>query len=160
MHERAVWEGVENPFDQARQGMAQHHGLALSKEQIRQQVEGAGEVYEAIQEQLVTPPLDENPIVCIPQRQMLCVDAAKVRVIDEGWRDAKTLTIGEVLPDGQVHRLSYFSRMAEHRSFAKQARGESLRRHLHDSREVAAVMDGADYNQDVVDVLRVAIVKT
>ena len=43
---------------------------------------------------------------------MLCVDAAKVLTTTGEWRDVKTLTLAEVLPDGETRQNSYFSRMS------------------------------------------------
>ena len=154
MHERVVWLGTEEPFAKAQEGMAVHHGLTLSVEQVRQRTEEAGRVYAALQTEEPAGGGADEASLGILDRQMVCVDAAKVRVIGQGWCDAKTLTIGRVRADGSATDFSYFSRMMECHAFAQAARGEAARRGLAASQAVCAVMDGADYNQDVVDVLR------
>jgi hypothetical protein len=151
MHERVVWLGTEEPFAKAREGMSVHHGLTLSAEQIRCRTEEAGQVYEALQ---IEGGSADEASRGLRDRQMVCVDAAKVRVIGQGWCDAKTLTIGRVRADGSATDFSYFSRMMECHAFAQAARGEAARRGLAASSAVCAVMDGAEYNQSVVDVLR------
>lgn len=158
MHERMVWLGAEHSFAKAQEGMAVHHGMSVGAEQIRQRTEQAGGVYAELQmaehvEQM-TGGVEEDSWDALADRKMVCVDAAKVRVIGQGWCDAKTLTIGQVRADGSVTDFSYFSRMMECHAFAQAAQGEAKRRRLAASMEVCAVMDGAEYNQDVVDALR------
>lgn len=85
---------------------------------------------------------------------MLCVDAAKVLTTTGEWRDVKTLTLAEVLPDGETCQNSYFSRMTDYRLFAQQAQVEVMRRQLKHSRAACAVNDGADWIPDVVTACR------
>lgn len=85
---------------------------------------------------------------------MLCVDAAKVLTTTGEWRDVKTLTLAEVLPDGETRQNSYFSRMSDYRLFAQQAQVEVMRRQLKHSRAACAVNDGADWIPDVVTACR------
>ena len=85
---------------------------------------------------------------------MLCVDAAKVLTTTGEWRDVKTLTLAEVLPDGKARQNSYFSRMTDCRLFAQQAQVEVMRRQLKRSHSVCAVNDGADWIPDVVTACR------
>lgn len=156
--------------------MAFHHRVTVSKESIRAHTEAAGEVYVQLQVQVQvqeqeqeqgqgqghrpavaqasTPTAPALPIEPGCDRHMLCVDAAKVLTTTGEWRDVKTLTLAEVLPDGKTRQNSYFSRMSEYRLFAQQAQVEVRRRQLKSSRAVCAVNDGADWIPAVVTACR------
>ena len=144
--------GGEQTFGRAAQKMGLHHRVTVSKECVRQHTERAGAVYVAVQEQATAEaPLSQEP-VC--ERMMLSVDAAKIHTTTGEWRDAKTLTIAEVDEDGETHSNSYFTRVAEHTEFARQAQVETCRRQIAKSAAVCAVNDGAEWIPPVIDVLR------
>jgi hypothetical protein len=93
------------------------------------------------------------------EKALLSVDGAIIPLVDGEWAEVKTLVVGEVKsrtnPKGEVEvktqALSYFSRMAEAQRFQHLAHSELHRRGIECSRKVAAVMDGADWQQGFVD---------
>ena len=148
----AIDFGGEVSFGRAAQKMRLHHGVTLSKECVRQRTQRAGAAYVAVQAE-ATPetPLSQEPV---GERMMLSVDAAKIHTTTGEWRDAKTLTIAEVDEDGETHSNSYFTRVAEHTEFARQAQVETCRRQIAKSTAVCAVNDGAEWIPPVIDALR------
>jgi hypothetical protein len=70
------------------------------------------------------------------------------------WAEVRTLAIGEVEQEGDQTRtsnLSYFSRMTDALAFTEQVEGEMERRQVGQAEQVAAVMDGAEWLQGMVD---------
>ena len=74
------------------------------------------------------------------------------------WGEVKTLAIGTVIgtairtvdavaEEAHAEEMSYFSRMAEHRSFARLATVETHRRGVERAGRVYAVVDGAEWRQ-------------
>ena len=93
------------------------------------------------------------------ERLQVSVDGAMVPLVHGVWAEARTLVIGEVLSEldqqGEqvVHaqNLSYFSRKVNAETFQRLALVEIYRRSVENAKEVAAVMDGADWEQGFVD---------
>jgi hypothetical protein len=96
--------------------------------------------------------------------QQLSVDGAMVPLVGGVWTEVKTLAIGEITgcPVGtegvgtegvgtQTERLSYFSRRADHITFARLAEVELDRRQTAEAGIVVAVLDGAEWLQGFVD---------
>ena len=150
MQAHAVRLGIRETFQDAAKEMAWHHGVTVSKEQVRRKTERAGAVYAQEQTQAPGAAMCVSPI---PERQMLSVDGAMVHVTTGEWREVKTLTVAVVQPDASSQAPSYFSRMAEYHAFADQAQAEATRRQVKRSPAACAVADGADYNQAVIDQL-------
>ena len=80
------------------------------------------------------------------------------------WAEVKTLAIGTIEEPnlrGEVHArdLSYFSRMMEHRGFARLATVETHRRGTERAGEVCAVVDGAEWQQKFIDLHRPGAVR-
>jgi hypothetical protein len=75
------------------------------------------------------------------------------------WAEARTLVLGDVQPAVEekgemvVHtqNLSYFSRKVTAQEFGRLALVEIHRRGVENAKQVAAVMDGADWEQSFVD---------
>jgi hypothetical protein len=75
------------------------------------------------------------------------------------WAEVKTLVIGEVQPavlkDGEwevrTRNLSYFSRKVSSEEFESLSLVEMHRRGVENAKEVAAVMDGAEWLQSFTD---------
>jgi hypothetical protein len=92
-------------------------------------------------------------------KMQLSVDGAFVAVVGEGWREVKTMVIGNIQPPvlerGELSvpttELSYFSRLAEAESFSEQSLSEVQRRGLLEAEVVCAVNDGAEWIQSLVD---------
>ena len=91
----------------------------------------------------------------------MSVDGAMVPLLHGEWGEVKTLAIGTairtvdaVAEEAHAEEMSYFSRMAEHRSFARLATVETHRRGVERAGRVYAVVDGAEWRQRSIDLHR------
>jgi hypothetical protein len=88
---------------------------------------------------------------------VLSADGAFVPLLAGIWAEVRTVAIGEVDGEGEQTRttnLSYFSRMTEAVTSEELVEGEVQRRHLPQAKQVAGVMDGADWLQGLLDLHR------
>jgi hypothetical protein len=161
--EDLVLLGSWMPFAGAAQLVGHFRKVVVWEATVRRATEKSGEAYVEVQtaqvavleQELSSAP--EGPAV-----QQLSVDGAMVPVLHREWAEVKTLaigTIGEpVLEGGQpvVHarELSYFSRQAQHQSFAQLATVETHRRGTERAGRVCAVVDGAEWQQKFIDLHR------
>ncbi len=153
-------------FARAGGEVAHFTGVQVSATTARRLTERAGAAYERVQtaevarieRELPAPP--EGPAV-----QYLSVDGAMVPLVGGVWAEVKTLALGEVVVraartrrdrDRTVHaqRLSYFSRLADHDTFAHLATVETQRRGTETAGVVCAVADGAPWIQAFIDLHR------
>jgi hypothetical protein len=82
-----------------------------------------------------------------------------VPLVHGDWAEVKTLVVGAVattiVREGEVvaptHALSYFSRLTDAESFQQLTLGELYRRGVETANQVAAVSDGAEWIQGVID---------
>ena len=89
----------------------------------------------------------------------ISADGAMVPLVHGIWAEVKTLVVGEVQPaveeNGErvVHtrNLSYFSRKVNADAFQRLALVEMHRRGVEHAQEVAAIMDGAEWEQGFTD---------
>lgn len=89
----------------------------------------------------------------------ISADGAMVPLRHGIWAEVRTLVIGEVEAskgeqgEQEVHtrNLSYFSRKVNAQEFQRLALVEVQRRGVENARSVAAVMDGADWEQNFID---------
>jgi hypothetical protein len=151
------------PFAGAAQLIGHFRKVAVSEATVRRATEKSGEAYVELQTAQVAvleqelPQAPEGPAV-----QQLSVDGAMVPLLHREWAEVKTLaigTIGEpVLESGEwtVHarEMSYFSRLAQHQSFAQLATVETHRRGTERAGKVCAVVDGAEWQQKFIDLHR------
>ena len=161
--EDLVLLGSWMPFAGAAQLIGHFRKVAVSEATVRRATEKSGEAYVEVQTAQVVvleqelPQAPEGPAV-----QQLSVDGAMVPVLHQEWAEVKTLAIGtireSVLEEGQpvVHaqEMSYFSRLAQHQSFAQLATVETHRRGTERAGTVCAVVDGADWQQKFIDLHR------
>ena len=156
LHERLVRLGTWLPFRPAARMLAVFTGVTVSEATARRQTEGAGAAYVALQaaeaDRLArqTPEPPAGPVV-----QLVTVDGAMVPLLHKEWGEAKTLTVGTVGvgSDGQPRAtdLSYFSRRADHQTFARLALVETQARGTETAGTVVGICDGADWCQDFLD---------
>lgn len=135
------------------------HGLLkveVDDETVRRLTERAGKAAVAVEEEeregLVTKMARERASGGV--LQLVSVDGAMVRTREEGWTEVKTLAIGQVARSTTApttNDLSYFSRLADHRTFSDLARLEFHRRRTANAEEVVAVTDGAVWIQGFLD---------
>lgn len=161
LYEQAVRLGSWIPsFEKAAQLLQEFTGTAVSEATLRRDSEQAGAKQVQAQEQAVAAMLKEpGKEAQGPAKLLVSVDGANVPLVGGVWAEVKTLVVGEVQP--AVERggervvativLSYFSRMAEARSFEKQALVETQRRGVATAGQVGAVTDGALWNQEFVN---------
>lgn len=127
---------------------------------VRRTTEGGGQAYVEVQtDQMEALEKDTPEAPAGPSVQQVSVDGAFVPLVGKEWAEVKTLAIGKVeapvLEKGEwvVHtkELSYFSRLADHETFARLATVETHRRGVEKAGLVCAVVDGADWIQDFID---------
>jgi len=148
------------PFQKAAELLEDFLGIRVSVGVSQRYTETAGAAYEQLQEEEVERLEREAPAVS-PQADKLqvSVDGAMVPLVHGVWAEVKTLVIGEVQPPVQqngesvVHtrNLSYFSRKMNADTFQRLALVEVQRRGVEAAAEVAAIMDGAEWEQGFTD---------
>jgi hypothetical protein len=148
------------PFARAAGMLKRMHGVAVSEATARRQTEGHGAAYVAVQEEEVERIEKELPEApCGPEKQLLSVDGAMVPLVGGEWAEVKTLVLGvieePVIEQGEqkVHArdMSYFSRLLEAEVFTRLALVETHRRGVEKAGCVAAVTDGAEWEQGFID---------
>ena len=148
------------PFARAAQMLKRMQGVEVSEATARRQTENNGAAYVAVQEiemEHIEQALPEAPEG--PDKQLLSVDGAMVPLVGGEWAEVKTLVLGvieePVMEKGEwkVHarELSYFSRLAEAEVFTRLALVETHRRGVEKAGRVAAVTDGAEWEQGFID---------
>jgi hypothetical protein len=159
-HACLVRFGAWMPFEKASQELGFVLKVEVSEPTARRCAEAAGAAYVAHQEGEVerlereTPPPEPGP-----RRMFFSVDGAMVPLVGGEWTEVKTMTIGEieapVIEKGEwvVHSgdLSYFSRRAEVHDFQRLALVETHARGVENAEEIAAVTDGAEWEQRFID---------
>ena len=159
-HECLIRFGTIMPFAKAAKELEFVLKVGVSEPTARRYVEAAGKAYEEYQTAEVErlektcPPAKKNQ-----QKMFVSVDGAMVPLVGGEWAEVKTLTIGEiqkpVLERGEwvVHseNHSYFSRMTESSLFRRLALVETHARGIEKAKIVAAVTDGAEWEQGFLD---------
>jgi len=151
------------PFERASEMLADFTKVVVSEPTARRQTEEAGAAYVAIQTAEVERIEQElPPSPPGPEKQLLSVDGCMVPLVHGEWVEVKTVAIGvvekPVLEKGEwvVHtrELSYFSRLADAESFGRLALVETHRRGVEKAGKVAAVANGAEWEQGFIDLHR------
>lgn len=148
------------PFRQATTLFADFTGIGLSKIVSQRGTEMAGKIYEELQK-LEVQQLQEKELrpTAKPRKIQISADGCMVPLLHGVWAEVRTLVIGEVQPAvkerGEMvvhtHNLSYFSRKVSSEEFETLALVELHRRGVENAQEVAAVMDGAEWEQSFTD---------
>lgn len=160
MVEHLVHLATWMPFTPAGAMLGRLLGVAVSAATARRRTEEAGAAYVAIQTAEVaalereTPPAPAGPAL-----QQVSVDGAMVPLVGGEWAEVKTLAIGTVGErvgrDGerqvQTRELSYFSRLADRETFGRLATVETHRRGTETAGTVVAVVDGAEWEQEFIN---------
>jgi len=135
-------------------------GIEVSKIVSQRNTEKAGAVYEEIQKAEVEWIQKKRPRGTVhAEKLQISADGAMVPLLHGVWAEVKTLVIGEVQPavrekgEMVVHtrNLSYFSRKVNSEEFETASLGEMYRRGVVNAKGVAAVMDGAEWEQSFTD---------
>lgn len=135
-------------------------GVAVSKSSAKRDTQAAGAAYVATQTEAVEQIEREAPEEPAGMEQaQVSVDGAMVPLVHGEWAKVKTLVVGEVHrqknaqgePQAVTRHLSYFSRLTDSQHFQRLALVELHRRGIGRCQRVAAIMDGADWQQGFVD---------
>ena len=158
MHECLVRLGAWMPFEKAAQILFEVLGVVVSPATATRCTEAAGGAYvqlqtqEADQIERTAPPAPKGA-----DKMVVSADGAMVPLRQGEWGEVRTLAVGEVAlakadsEAGHTHHISYFSRLVNAKCFEHLSLVEIQRRGLEHCRQVAAVMDGADWLQSFVD---------
>ena len=159
-HECLVRFASWMPFAKAAETLEDTLGIRVSKGLAERYTEEAGAAYEALQtEEVEQLEKEMPPAVQGADKMLLSADGAMVPLLHGTWAEVRTLVVGEVqapaMERGQavVHtrNLSYFSRKVSAQEFQRLALVEIHRRGIETAKEVAAVMDGAEWEQGFTD---------
>ncbi len=159
-HERLVRLCSWMPFEKAVEELGDMVGIEVSKLVGETYTEAAGAAYVEIQAAEV-----EQLEAKMPQAQggwekmQVSADGAMVPLLHGVWAEVRTLVVGEVQAvekkNGEkevcTRHLSYFSRKMSAQEFQRQALVEIHRGGIENAQALAAVMDGADWEQGFVD---------
>ena len=159
-HERLVRLSSYLPFEKAAELFEEFMGIKISKDVGQRYTEEAGAMYEELQREEMEEIQKKRPrATAMPKRLQVSADGAMVPLLHGIWAEVKTLVIGEVQPavlkDGErevrTRNLSYFSRKVSSEEFESLSLVEMHRRGVENAKEVAAVMDGAEWLQSFTD---------
>ena len=159
-HESLVRLSGWMPFEKAVELMEEVLGVEVSKIVAQNYTEAAGAAYVILQEEEVTWLEEKMPEPkATADKLQISADGAMVPLLHGIWAEVRTVVVGEVQSrkqlngETQLHtrHLSYFSRKMSAQEFQRQALVEIQRRGVERAQAVAAVMDGADWEQGFVD---------
>jgi hypothetical protein len=148
------------PFEKAAGELAFSLRVKVSEPTARRYAEGGGKAYVKWQTMEVERLERETPRPAAGAEKMLfSMDGAMVPLVGGEWAEVKTLVIGEIekpVREGEewvVHSRehSYFSRLADADAFCCLSLVETQRRGIERAKKVAAVSDGAEWEQKMID---------
>lgn len=159
-------------FEQAAKLLQQHHGVQVSAATSRRQTEELGACAEVVQNEqaqaLLRQKNSQTPKEAGAKeaaKPVMSSDGCFISLRGKGWAEVKTVLVGEVQeqtspskqrPQQEVKttQLSYFSRMTDANTFLELATAELERRGVYQAQQVAAVQDGAEWIQSLIDAHR------
>jgi len=159
-HECLVRLSSWMPFAKAAEMLEDFMGMRVSKGISRRYTQAAGAAYEQMQNEEVERLEKAMPIAETgADKLQVSADGAMVPLLHGVWSEVRTLVIGEVQPAVEekgekvvrTRNLSYFSRKVSAQEFQRLALAEMHRRGVENAQEVAAIMDGADWEQGFID---------
>ena len=159
-HESLVRLGTWMPFEKAATMLTGLLGVTMSRSKGRRCTQAAGRAYVELQTEEAERIEREAPEPRPGCEQMvMSADGAMIPLLHGEWGEVKTLALDEVVKeqrkerDGKVHvkNISYFSRLVDARRFEHLTLSEVHRRGVDQCKQVAAVMDGAEWLQSLID---------
>lgn len=159
-HERLVRLSSWVPFEKAAELFEDFMGIEVSKDVSQRYTEEAGAMYAQLQKEQAEEIQKKMPRAAArPNKMQVSADGCMVPLLHGVWGEVRTLVIGEVQPavlkhgENVVHtrNLSYFPRKVSSKEFERLSLVEMHRRGVENAKEVAAVMDGAEWEQSLVD---------
>ena len=149
------------PFERAVEVFADFTGMKVAKIVAMNSTETAGAAYVQMQEEEVGEweRGKGQEVRAGADKMQISADGAMVPLRHGIWAEVRTLVVGEVqatkTKDGEreIHtrNLSYFSRKVSAQEFQRLALVEFQRRGVEHAQAIAAVMDGAEWEQGFVD---------
>lgn len=149
------------PFERAVEVFADFTGMQVAKIVAMNSTETAGAAYVQMQEEEVVDweQGKGQKVNAGADKMQISADGAMVPLRHGIWAEVRTLVVGEVqtsrTKDGEreIHtrNLSYFSRKVSAQEFQRLALVEFQRRGVGQAQAVAAVMDGAEWEQGFID---------
>ena len=166
---------VNQSFEKATRMMLQHHGVQVSTSTSRRQTEDLGASAECVQNEeakLLQKSSDSGRDDKKKKAVKLVIsnDGCLISLRGKIWAEVKTMVVGEVeekkrhskqRPHQEVRlsTLSYFSRMTDSETFTELILGELERRGFFNADLVAAIQDGAEWIQSLLEALRADILR-
>jgi hypothetical protein len=159
-HESLVRLGAWMPFEKAASLLTGLLGVTVSRSKSRRCTQAAGRAYVELQTEEADRIEREAPAPKRGCEQLVfSADGAMVPLLQGEWAKVKTLALGEVVPEPhqvgegqvQIKKISYFSRLVEARRFEHLTLSEVHRRGVGQCKRVAAVLDGAEWLQSLLD---------
>lgn len=159
-HESLVRLSSWMPFEKAVGMFRDFTGVEVSKSMSQRYTEEAGQVYEEIQAKEVEAIEKTAPVAAKGSDKLqISADGAMVPLLHGVWAEVRTVVIGEVYSKvekngesaAHTRKLSYFSRKVSAEAFQRLAIVEMHRRGVEHAKEIAAVMDGAEWEQGFTD---------
>ena len=148
-------------FAKAAAELAWFTQVDVGRETARRLTEAAGTVAVELQTAAAEHILQHHPSSPAgPDQLVFSVDGAMVPLVGGQWTEVRTLAVGTVVREtrpgkpalNHATQLSYFSRRTDSVTFSEQAVVELHRRGLETADRVAAVVDGAEWCQQFIDV--------
>lgn len=148
-------------FAKAAAELAWFTHVDVGRETARRLTEAAGSVAVELQTASAEHLLQHHPAPPPGAEQLVfSVDGAMVPLVGGQWTEVRTLAVGTVVPElredkpplNHATQVSYFSRRTDSVTFTDQAVVELHRRGLETAGRVAAVVDGAEWCQQFIDV--------
>lgn len=158
-------------FAQAAKMLLKHHGVQISASTSRRQTEEIGASAEQVQNEQAKAAYSKKDSKTEhqektkePEKLVISNDGAFISLREKDWAEVKTMAIGEVeekkksskqRPNQEVKlsNLSYFSRLADVDTLSVLVTGELEYRGFFQAKTVAAIQDGAEWIQSLLDVL-------
>jgi hypothetical protein len=155
-------------FEKASKMLLKHHGVYASAATSRRQTESIGACAEQVQNEQAKMAVGEMEQASQKKKPIELVvsnDGAYVSLRGKVWAEVKTMAIGQVQknvrpckqrPNQEVKlvNVSYVSRLTDAATFTELIIGELHRRGFFDAERVAALQDGAEWIQSLIDALR------
>jgi len=149
--EAIVRLGTALPFEQVPELLVFLTGVHVSVETVRRLTEGAGAAQVAVEQAAIEQVRQAlPPVPAGPEVQQISADGAMVPLIHGEWAEVRTLAVGTVQ---QAHAtdLGYFSRLCSAHDFIDQVALPLQQQGTARAGTVVAIMDGADWLQQLVD---------
>ena len=149
--------GTALPFEQVPDVLALVTGVRVCADTVRRITERAGAAQVALEEKALArleaelPPIPEGAAA-----QQVSADGAMVPLVHGTWTEVRTVAVGTLNleageKESKAHDLHYFSRLCSAHDFIRQAALPLHARGTASAALVVAVMDGADWLQELID---------